>query len=139
MTESEEHKDLKKKTMEIGTFEGYRVEKEIPLVRAFFVDVGWYKRPGPNPKYAFEIVVGGSVTNSLTSLKTALNMWNCKKVVLIAHGSNLRKARNLLDTTFTEIAENCSVIDSSKILRLRELTSEYRRIKNSIGYQTFST
>lgn len=137
MTESKAHKDIKSKIMEIGKFEGYRVEKEYTLVDEFFVDVVWFKRPGRYPKYAFEIVVSSSITNSLSSLKTASDEWNCKKLILVASGEKLKKARHLLETTYSEIAPNCNIIGSRNITKLRELITDYNRIKNSIGYQTF--
>src|SRR5437867_5164544 len=139
MPEGAEHKKLKKKIMEIGKFEGYRVEKELPLVDEFIVDVAWFKKPGRNPKYVFEVVVGSNVTNPLTSLKTAIDEWNCQRAILVTHGEKLKKARHLLDTSFSEIASQCNLIDSSKIHRLRELTGEYNKIKSAIGYRTFPT
>jgi len=139
MAEGQEHKNLKKLIMEIGNFEGYRVEKEVPLVGEFQVDVCWYKKPGRNPKYAFEVIVGSSVTNPLSSLQTALNEWNCNKLIVIADGEKARKTRALLDTTFTEIAPFCNVVNSSSIKRLREITAEYNTIKSAIGYTTFPT
>lgn len=123
--------------MEIGAFEGYRVQKEVSLIDEFQVDVCWWKKPGKNPKYAFEVIVGSSVTNPLSSLKTALDEWNCNKIIVIAEGEKLRKTRVLLDTTFSEMAPFCNVIESSKIKELRAITAKYHRIKSAIGYTTF--
>lgn len=137
MPEGAEHQDIKKKLVEIGNIEGYHAEKEFQC-GIYSLDTVWKKGNHIEvPTYAFEVQIGGGLEHALSGLRTACDSWNCK-AILVASGNDLVKARNLLDTSHKDMAQDTRVVDISVVKELHAYLQKTKILKDSIGYRTIA-
>lgn len=103
-------KDLLKKLGEIKKFiveEEYRMDGQR-------LDVIWKRIQKGVPTYVFEVQIGGNVTEALSKLKHAFDLWNSNLFIII-EDKDYEKVQTLLSGTFHEIRDKLTVILSSEI------------------------
>lgn len=103
-------KDLLKKLGEIKKFiveEEYRMDGQR-------LDVIWKRIQKGVPTYVFEVQIGGNVTEALSKLKHAHDLWNSNLFIIIEDKDN-EKVQTFLSGTFHEIKDKLTVILSSEI------------------------
>jgi hypothetical protein len=115
------HDEIKKELLEIGKIRTFISEKEYPL-DGEKLDIVWRKSNviGADPKYVFEVQIGGDLYHALGKLKHANDKWN-SEIFLIIRESDHEKVNTLLRGTFHEIKDIVKIITVEKIKRWFEI------------------
>jgi hypothetical protein len=126
------HNEIRDMILEIGKIEGKVAEVEYPI-DSLRLDAVWKTITAGNPKWAFEVQMGGNFYEALTKLKHAWDKWNSKPI-LITTDAYVAQARSLLEGSFHEMREDARIINWEKIVRLHKCLREAHEIKSEIRF-----
>jgi methionyl-tRNA formyltransferase len=118
--------------LEIGQIEGKVAEVEYPIDN-LRLDVVWKTITAGNPKWAFEVQMGGNFYEALTKLKHAWDKWNSKPF-LVTTDPYVAQAKALLEGSFHEMREDARIANWEKIVKLHQLLKEAHKIKSEIRF-----
>ncbi|MFC2154129.1 EVE domain-containing protein [Candidatus Altiarchaeota archaeon] len=128
------HDELIEMIYEIGRAKGLYTEKEYP-VNAKRLDVVWMRvsqTTGGAPTYAFEVQVGGNITDALAKLRTAYNRWNSNILIIVSEEDN-GKVQSSLTTLFPELTEKITILDTKKVRELYEITIKKNKLESTLN------
>ena len=108
-----QHEHIKNLLIDLGKIQGLMVEEEYSL-DGQRLDVIWKKVERGVPTYVFEVQVGGNITEALSKLKHANDMWN-SNLYLIIEEKDKAKVNVHLSGTFHEIKDRITVILAADI------------------------
>lgn len=132
---SPRHKELQKRILEIGLWEGYLTDKE-QAVPGFKIDGVWYvKKTRKRILVAFEVELSKQIAKSIASLKTAYEDHGSKGVLVVPQ-RDIARARAMIQESFREMTGHITVLPDTEIDELFEVVSKRRIIKEKIGYTT---
>ncbi|MCP8322119.1 MAG: hypothetical protein H3Z52_14470 [archaeon] len=124
------HNELRDIIAEIGRLEGRSVEVEYPIDN-LRLDVVWKSIPTGNPKWVFEVQLGGNFYEALTKLKHAWDKWNSKPF-LVTTEEFIERARWLLEGSFHEMKDDARLVNWNEIVKLWEHVKAAATIKKKI-------
>jgi hypothetical protein len=124
------HNEIRDMILEIGKIEGKISEVEYPI-DGLRLDVAWKTIASGNPKWAFEVQMGGNFYEALTKLKHAWDKWNSKPF-LVTTDKYASQAKSLLEGSFHEMRDDARIVDWEKIIALHKLLKESHKIKSEI-------
>ncbi|MHA2062683.1 MAG: hypothetical protein ACW963_10395 [Candidatus Sifarchaeia archaeon] len=125
------HDELKEKLLIIGGVQKFIAEKEFK-VDGKRLDVTWRRVERGVPTYAFEVQIGGNITDALAKLKHAFDLWN-SKLYLVAKSSEKEKVDTLLEGTFHEIRNSLKFITEEEVKKLYESKIKLHKLEGEIG------
>jgi predicted RNA-binding protein len=129
------HSKIRNMIHEIGRAKHKTSEREY-RVNGFKVDVVWKKRPDGDPAVAWEVVLGGNLLrNAFTNLKQANELWN-SDLRLVTTQNLLLKARNVLETAFSEIKSRVMILNLKAIIEWYETSVKDAKITEEMGFQS---
>ena len=111
---------IKDVLMKLGKINGLMVEDEFQI-DGQRVDVIWKRVERGSPTFVFEVQIGGNITEALSKLKHAFDLWN-SNIYIVIEDKDQPKVESLLSGTFHEIKDKLTVILTSDI-------EEFYRIK----------
>jgi hypothetical protein len=126
------HNEIRDMIFEIGKIEGKIAEVEYSIDN-LRLDVVWKTITTGNPKWAFEVQMGGNFYEALTKLKHAWDKWNSKPF-LVTTDIYAVQARALLEGSFHEMKEDARIVNWEKIVKLHQLLKEAHAIKSDIRF-----
>lgn len=126
-----EHARIKNLLIDLGKISSFMVEEEFPL-DGQRLDVIWKRIDRGVPTYVFEVQVGGNVTEALSKLKHAYDMWN-SNLYLILEEKDKDKAKTLLSGTFHEIKDKLTVILAERIDEFYKIRVANEKMKEELG------
>jgi hypothetical protein len=126
------HNEIRDMLLEIGKIEGKIAEVEYPIDN-LRLDVAWKTIASGNPKWAFEVQMGGNFYEALTKLKHAWDKWNSKPF-LVTTDRYMMQARSLLEGSFHEMKDDARLVNWKRIVELHKLLTEAHRIKSEIRF-----
>lgn len=126
-----EHARIKNLLVDLGKISSFMVEEEYPL-DGQRLDVIWKRIDRGVPTYVFEVQVGGNVTEALSKLKHAYDMWN-SNLYLILEEKDKDKAKTLLSGTFHEIKDKLTVILAERIDEFYKIRVANEKMKEELG------
>ncbi|MEM0203015.1 MAG: hypothetical protein QXO16_00025 [Archaeoglobaceae archaeon] len=112
------HDDVVEMISVIGQMMGFHVETSYAHER-FVYDVVWKRIKKGSPSHAFEVQIGGNLSEALTRLKHAHDVWNAKPV-LVTVEKDVEKAKDILRGSFHEIADKTVVMRVEEVKELYE-------------------
>lgn len=116
---------------EIGRLQKFMAEKEYPIENRR-LDVVWRRVQRSVPSYAFEVQVGGNLTEGVGKLKQAYDLWN-SNVFLVGKEEHRTPLDQLLSATFREIRHRLRFIELGQIEQLYESKRAYRELESHLG------
>ena len=116
---------------EIGRLQRFMAEREYPIENRR-LDVVWRRVQRSVPSYAFEVQVGGNLTEGVGKLKQAYDLWN-SNVFLVGKEEHRQPVNQLLSTTFREIRDRLRFIELGQIEELYESKRAYRELESQLG------
>lgn len=132
LTSENENKTIHKKIVDallkIGVLKGYQTDSPFTYDN-FQYDVIWKKIHvhGVNPYCVFEIQVKGNLTQALTKLKHANDVWN-SRIYLVSDQLNIIKTRNLLEGAFHEIKDRIKLVLLDRVTEILRLLEKLKEI-----------
>jgi len=126
------HNEIRDMILEIGKIEGKIAEVEYPIDN-LRLDAVWKTITAGNPKWAFEVQMGGNFYEALTKLKHAWDKWNSKPI-LITTDAYVVQAKSLLEGSFHEMREDARIVNWEKIVKLHKCLKEAHEIKSEIRF-----
>jgi len=126
------HNEIRDMILEIGQIEGKVAEVEYPI-DSLRLDVVWKTITAGNPKWAFEVQMGGNFYEALTKLKHAWDKWNSKPF-LVTTDPYVAQAKALLEGSFHEMREDARIVNWEKIVKLHHLLKEAHKIRSEIRF-----
>jgi hypothetical protein len=126
------HNEIRDMVLEIGKIEGKIAEVEYPIDN-LRLDAVWKTITSGNPKWAFEVQMGGNFYEALTKLKHAWDKWNSKPF-LVTTDQYISQAKSLLEGSFHEMKDDARIVNWERIVRLHKLLTEAHRIKSEIRF-----
>jgi hypothetical protein len=126
------HNELRDMLYEIGKFENRIPEVEYPIDN-WRLDAVWKTIPTGNPKWAFEVQMGGNFYEALTKLKHAWDKWNSKPF-LVTTEIYEAQAKALLQGSFHEMKEDLRIVNWEKVVNLHRCLKEAYEIKLKIRF-----
>lgn len=126
------HNELRDMIHEIGKFEGKLSEVEYPIDN-WRLDVAWKTIPSGNPRWAFEVQLGGNFYEALTKLKHAWDKWNSKPF-LVTTDAYAAQAKVLLEGSFHEMKEEARIVNWEKVVKLYNCLKEAHQLKSDIRF-----
>ncbi len=125
------HRDLQAKLLEIGRVQRYFAETEYPI-EVGRLDVVWRRVVNSVPTYAFEVQVGGDITNALAKLKYAHQIWN-SRVFIVARERTDARTEGLVRGPFHELSGVLKCLSHDDVLELHGLKSRLHEVEQSLG------
>lgn len=116
---------------EIGRLQKFMAEKEYPIENRR-LDVVWRRVQRSVPSYAFEVQVGGNLTEGIGKLKQAYDLWN-SNVFLVGREEHRQPTNQLLTATFREIQHRLRFIELAQVEELYESKRAYRELESQLG------
>jgi hypothetical protein len=107
------HDEIRDMILEIGKIEGKVAEVEYPIGN-LRLDVVWKTITAGNPKWAFEVQMGGNFYEALTKLKHAWDKWNSKPFLVTTNGY-AAQAKSLLEGSFHEMREDARIVNWERL------------------------
>jgi hypothetical protein len=126
------HNEIRDMVLEIGKIEGKIAEVEYPIDN-LRLDAVWKTITSGNPKWAFEVQMGGNFYEALTKLKHAWDKWNSKPF-LVTTDQYILQAKSLLEGSFHEMKDDARIVNWERIVRLHKLLTEVHSIKAEIRF-----
>jgi hypothetical protein len=130
--EMPKHNEIRDMILEIGRIEGKIAEVEYPI-DSLRLDVAWKTITAGNPKWAFEVQMGGNFYEALTKLKHAWDKWNSKPF-LVTTDRYIAQAKALLEGSFHEMKDDARIVNWERVVRLHKLLTEVHRIRTEIRF-----
>ena len=130
LTTVPKHNEIRDMIFEMGQIEGKVAEVEYPI-DSLRLDVVWKTISAGNPKWAFEVQMGGNFYEALTKLKHAWDKWNSKPF-LVTTDPYVAQAKSLLEGSFHEMREDARIVNWEKIVKLYQLLRDAHKIKSEI-------
>lgn len=126
-----EHARIKDLLINIGKVSGFMVEDEYKM-DGQRLDVIWKKVEKGAPTYVFEVQIGGNITEALSKLKHAWDMWN-SNIYLVIEEKDHKKADDLLSGTFHEIKNKLKVIPAERVNEFYKSCIAIEKMKENLG------
>jgi hypothetical protein len=126
------HNEIRDMLYEIGKFENKIPEVEYPIDN-LRLDTVWKTIPTGNPKWAFEVQMGGNFYEALTKLKHAWDKWNSKPF-LVTTEIYETQAKALLEGSFHEMREDARIVNWEKVVKLHKCLKEANELKMKIRF-----
>lgn len=116
---------------EIGRLQKFVVETEVPLENRR-VDVVWRRVQRSAPSYVFEVQVSGNITEAMSKLKYAYEVWN-SHIFLVGKPEHKSSALQLCDGAFHEIRERVRFLELAQVEELHRRKTAYREYEDQLG------
>jgi hypothetical protein len=116
---------------EIGRMQRFIADTEYPI-ETRRLDVVWRRVQRSVPSYAFEVQVGGNITEGVAKLKRAYELWN-SNLFLVGREEHRRPLNELAATTFREIQDRMRFIELDQVNELYESKRAYREMERNLG------
>jgi hypothetical protein len=130
-TLADQHGHTKNLLVEIGRLQNLVANEEYPLDNRR-LDVVWRRVQRAVPSYAFEVQVGGNLTEAMGKLKLAFEMWN-SRVVVVGKQEHRDPVSQLLGGTFRELQDRLSFVELGQIEELYQRKRAYRELEKQLG------
>jgi hypothetical protein len=95
------------------------------------LDVIWRKTTASVPNWAFEVQLGGNVTEALSKVKHAWDIYNSIPIIVTTE-SQLDVVNKLLEGSFHEIKEIIRVTTLEEIKKFYDIKIKLRNMKNKL-------
>lgn len=125
------HNNIRDILREVGVLEGFLSEIEYPL-DGQRLDVAWRKVVNGVPTRVFEVQIGGNVTEALSKLKHANDLWNSEPFIVITD-KDREKVNSLLSGTFHEIANRIRILTVADVEELYRQALAHIELKKRMG------
>jgi len=129
--EAGSHDVLVDRLFAIGELIGYKPQKNWSFEN-YRYDVVWFRPTGRVPRCVFEVQIGGNISEALSRLKHAYDLWN-SLIFLVSTPSQFEKAKVLLAGTFHEIAEEASIVSAADIEEFYGFKGRYEWLERKFG------
>ncbi len=116
---------------EIGRLQKFMAETEYPIENRR-LDVVWRRVQRSVPSYAFEVQVGGNLTEGIGKLKQAYDLWN-SNVFLVGREEHRQPTNQLLTATFRDIQHRLRFIELAQVEELYHSKRAYRELESQLG------
>jgi predicted transcriptional regulator len=114
------HREIQDLIAETGKFLGYLSETEYKVGR-HILDIIWKEIEEGDPAFVFEVVLSGpKLSDALVRLKYARRRFGGSELYLVTKQKHMATAKDIIRTSFREIAEVINIIDWESIDQLRE-------------------
>jgi hypothetical protein len=117
------HKRAQNLVSEIGRLQKFVVETEVALENRR-VDVVWRRVQRSAPSYVFEVQISGNITEAMSKLKYAYEMWN-SHIFLVGKPEHKAPAIQLCDGAFHEIRERMRFLELAEVEELHRRKTAY--------------
>jgi predicted transcriptional regulator len=114
------HREIQDRIAETGKFLGYLSETEYKVGR-HILDIIWKEIEEGDPTFVFEVVLSRpKLSDALVRLKYARRRFGGSELYLVTKQKHMATAKDIIRTSFREIAEVINIIDWESIDQLRE-------------------
>jgi hypothetical protein len=125
------HKKAQNQISEIGRLQKFVVETEVALENRR-VDVVWRRVQRSAPSFVFEVQVSGNITEAMSKLKYAYELWN-SNIYLVGKPEHKAPALQLCDGAFHEIRGRIRFLELAQIEELHGRKRAYRDYEDQLG------
>jgi hypothetical protein len=125
------HKRAQTLVSEIGRLQRFVVETEVALDNRR-VDVVWRRVQRSAPSYVFEVQISGNITEAMSKLKYAYEVWN-SHIFLVGKPEHKIPALQLCDGAFHEIRERIRFLELTQVEELHRRKTAYRQYEDQLG------
>jgi hypothetical protein len=125
------HSKIKEIIYQTGVVEGKFPIKEYKMDDGRKLDVIWRKTTASVPNWAFEVQLGGNVTEALSKVKHAWDIYNSIPIIVTTE-SQLDVVNKLLEGSFHEIKEIIRVTTLEEIKKFYDIKIKLRNMKNKL-------
>ena len=116
---------------EIGRLQKFVTDTEYPLENRR-LDVAWRRVQRSVPSYVFEVQVGGNLTEAVSKLKQAFELWN-SNIYLVAAEAHREPLSHLATGAFHEIQPRLRFIELQQVEQLYQRKRAYRELETQLG------
>jgi len=117
--------------VEIGRMQKFVADSEYSVENRR-LDVVWRRVQRSVPSYVFEVQVSGNLTEAMSKLKQARDLWN-SNIYLVGKDEHRGPADQLLGGPFHEIQDRLRFIELSQVEELYSRKRAYREFENQLG------
>ena len=116
---------------EIGRLQRFLADTEYPLENRR-LDVVWRRVERSVPSYVFEVQVSGNLTEAMSKLKQAFDLWN-SNILLVAKPEHRSPVSQLADGAFREIRNRLRFLEIPQIEELYQRKRSYHELEKELG------
>jgi hypothetical protein len=127
----DQHARMQKLLQEIGSMQRLVASTEFPMEQRR-LDVVWRRVQRSVPSHAFEVQIGGNLTEAVAKLKQASDLWN-SSIFLVGMEEHRAPAAQLAGGTFHEIQSRLRFLEISQVEELYRRKLAYRQFEDQLG------
>ncbi len=116
---------------EIGRLQRFLADIEYPLENRR-LDVAWRRVERSVSSYVFEVHLSGNLTEAMSKLKQAFDLWN-SKILLVAKPEQKDAVSQLSSGPFREIRERLRFLEIPQVEDLYQRKRSYRQLEERLG------
>jgi len=127
------HREIQKHIAETGQLLGRSSEIEYNA-GSCVLDVVWKEIEEGDPAFVFEVLLKGNLSDALARLKYARYKFGRPQLYLVTNRKHMSKAKNVIRTSFRELADVIQVIHWKDIDTLKESAMKFLRTSRKMKF-----